>query len=316
MAVITAIAPLTWIPSHYAYPLFTHQQTNEGIEFAPFGSTQPALRLVSFDVNPSELTPGEAVEVTLQWESIAPMDRDWSVFVHLTDSAGLPVGQRDMYPGQGLIATSQLAPGLHWTEHLIIPVSPSAYSPEVATITMGLYDHSCIDKCPPMTISSGGTEATLSQVEIHSLSNSQAVPNPITFSFENELALAGYSLDPRSVKAGEQIVLMLYWQGLQAMSRNYTVSVQILGLANTKVGQEDSWPNNGNSPTSTWVPGKIIEDEISILVSSDARPGIYDIQIVVYWVDDAEEIHRLQRVTDDGRRVDDFVILTNLRVTH
>jgi hypothetical protein len=314
MAAITAASAIFWIPAHYAYPNLVQQQSIAGIEFTPSDSAQPVMSLVSFDVSPKNVTPGDSVDVKLEWESIALMNRDWSMFVHLTDSAGLPIGQRDMYPGQGLIATSQLAPGLRWTDHLIIPISTSAYSPETAKVTVGLYDYSCIDTCPPMTTSSGGKEITIGEIEIHSRSADTLAPNPVAFNFGNEIKLVGYSINPRIANPGEPIALDLYWQGLQPISRDYTISIQILGVDNVKGGQKDSWPMNGESPTSLWEPNDIQRDPSSIIVNYDAPPGLYTVQIVVYWVDENGDLQRLQQVTDDGRLVEDFVILTPLRV--
>ena len=70
------------------------------------------MRLVGYDLPGQEVRPGEQFELTLYWEILAPMERDWSVFVHLNDPViHAPVAQRDMYPGQGLLATRLLEPG-------------------------------------------------------------------------------------------------------------------------------------------------------------------------------------------------------------
>ena len=50
-------------------------------------------------------------------------------------------------------------------------------------------------------------------------------------------------------------------------------------------------------------------------LADDTPPGVYDVQIVVYWQDDSGDFTKLQRVTEDGRLLDDFILLTKVRVT-
>jgi hypothetical protein len=58
-------------------------------------------RLVGFDVS-----QGEGLHVVLYWQALAPMDRSYTVFVHLLDSAGNIAAQRDQIPGAGEFPTT------------------------------------------------------------------------------------------------------------------------------------------------------------------------------------------------------------------
>ncbi|NLE75377.1 MAG: DUF2079 domain-containing protein [Chloroflexi bacterium] len=57
-----------------------------------------AIALLGYDVRSAEGPEGPAVELTLYWQAVAPVDRPYTVFVHLTDGAGQRVAQDDAQP--------------------------------------------------------------------------------------------------------------------------------------------------------------------------------------------------------------------------
>jgi hypothetical protein len=66
---------------------------------------------------------GRSVEVDLYWRARMPVDRDYSVFVHLTDGDGRPVAQADGYPWAGAYPTSAWEPAqlVRDSYHLALP---------------------------------------------------------------------------------------------------------------------------------------------------------------------------------------------------
>jgi 4-amino-4-deoxy-L-arabinose transferase-like glycosyltransferase len=315
MGVLTALAPFLWISPRYALPpqITNPTVTEEVYDFIPPGSDSPAMRLLGYELHTYEARPGELVWVTLYWESLAPMDRNWSVFVHLQDSAGLLAGQRDTYPGLGLIATRDLEAGRRWADIYAVLVKESAYAPEELVVRVGLYDYNTCPACQRMRLMDGSDSILLGHINLLPRANPDGLPNPVSFNFQNEVELVGYQLDRRVVAPGETVILKLYWRGLRQMTQNYTFSAQILGNA-TRVAQKDSWPLDGAFPTTAWMPDEIVEDTYVLSIAEDAPSNVYDIQIVVYWVDESGSINRLQLVTPDGRLVDDFVLLTQIRI--
>jgi 4-amino-4-deoxy-L-arabinose transferase-like glycosyltransferase len=316
MAILTFASPFAWIAPRYKLPqeVITEGGANTPVEFAPPGAEQPVIRLIDYRVSPEVTHPGDGVRVTLTWESLSPMDRNWSTFIHLEDSASLLAGQRDLYPGLGLIATTDLPAGFRWQDEIVVPVQDSAYTPETLSVKVGLYDYStCPALCERMQTANGQSAVTLGEIDLLAKAGDE-IPNPVSFDFGRELELVGYVLEPRNVRPGGEFTLTLYWRGLRSMSRNYTVSVQLLGPETRIFAQKDSWPLDGALPTSAWTPGELVTDPYRLRVNPDTPPGVYDIQVVVYSADDTGVIERLQRVMADGRLVDDFVLLTRLRV--
>ena len=61
----------------------------------------------------TSVQPDQYVQIETDWLIEAPLHHDWSLFIHLTTPDGVIVGQRDVYPGGGKLATSDLAVGYY-----------------------------------------------------------------------------------------------------------------------------------------------------------------------------------------------------------
>ena len=95
------------------------------------------------------------------------------------------------------------------------------------------------------------------------------------------------------------------------MEENYTVFTHVLGEENRIWAQHDSWPKDGNAPTSTWESGQTIADEHELTIYADTPPGVYDVEIGLYL---AKTGDRLRIVGQEGRLLDDRVLLSKVRV--
>ncbi len=78
--------------------------------------------------------------IETDWQIDAPLSNDWSLFVHLVTPDGVIVGQRDVYPGGGKLATSDLSAGYTWQQPVAVSVPAAAYAPETLTVEIGWYD--------------------------------------------------------------------------------------------------------------------------------------------------------------------------------
>ncbi|NDJ36177.1 MAG: hypothetical protein GYB64_16090, partial [Chloroflexi bacterium] len=320
LAVLSIIAPFLWIMPAYRLPpqLAADAYPGESVDFTPPGASEPTMRLLGYEIDRGAVQPGGSVGVTLYWETLAPMDRPWSTFVHLQDDAGFLAGQRDTYPGLGRLATQDLEPGRRWVDQYVVPVDPAAYAPEELTVLVGLYDfRTCPVPCERMTAEGpavvGGNSAALATVTLRPAVAADT-PNPVAFDFGERIALVGYELSERTLNPGEETTVTLYWQGLREIEQNYTVSVQVLAPDNSRVAQVDRWPQNGGAPTAGWEPGAVVIDPVPVRVDPEAVPGEYRVQVVLYTLNEDGSVQRLQRLTPDGRLIDDFLILTRLRV--
>jgi hypothetical protein len=74
-------------------------------------SVGDAVVLVGYAVEPTVVTPGGVLWVTLYWEATAVPPEDYTVFVHLLDESGTLRGQGDGPPMNGYYPTSLWEPG-------------------------------------------------------------------------------------------------------------------------------------------------------------------------------------------------------------
>ena len=69
------------------------------------------IRLLGYDIDRREAGPGEWVEIELVWQALAPIDKSYTVFLHLMDPDGERVDERDRIPGANAYPTSAWEPG-------------------------------------------------------------------------------------------------------------------------------------------------------------------------------------------------------------
>jgi len=308
LGILAVSAPLAWIAPHYQPPPQISGPSGPPlVDFSPPDSSRSALRLLDASFEPDAVQPGDQVTVTLEWEVIAPLDRNWSVFIHLQDSTRLLAGQRDTYPGMGLLSTRDLPVGRHWRDTAVLNISESAYAPETLELRVGLYDYQTGER---MIAADGADSVLVGKVDL--LPRSGDVPNPVGYNYAGKMLLRGYEVDDRQVSPGNAAAVTLYWEGLAPMDTNYSVSVQLIDQNGQVAGAKDSWPLDGSAPTVTWEPGQHLEDRYEVPVFADSPPGVYDVQVIVYSVDEGGEITPLKRLMPGGRLVDDRVLLTKI----
>src|SRR5262249_55072223 len=68
---------------------------------APLARFEDGIALSSARLDRTAVRPGQRVELALEWRATGRPSRDYSVFVHLRDSADRTRFQRDRMPGDG-----------------------------------------------------------------------------------------------------------------------------------------------------------------------------------------------------------------------
>jgi hypothetical protein len=98
-----------------------------------------AIRLAGYDVASDALKPGGAAEITLHWQPITRLDRDYTTFVHLINANGDKIAQSDHRPGGVYYPTSLWKPGETLIDKHALAL-PADLGPGPYTIAVGLYD--------------------------------------------------------------------------------------------------------------------------------------------------------------------------------
>jgi hypothetical protein len=259
------------------------------------------MRLLGYDLDGVgvdgllEARPGDPVRLSLYWEAQTEMDRDWSIFFHVLDAdLDLVLATRDRYPGQGLVATSEMARGQRWIDRYVIWLDETIFAPSRAVLEVGLYDLSTGER-PPVLLEQGQAKVVDNALRFEPFeieASPGEVPNPLSYAMENKMALVGWNVEPRVVTAGGTIGLTLYWDALAPMGTDYQVSTQVVRADQLKAAQLDAAPSG--LPTSVWAKGDRIVDRRELIIDPNALPGGYDILVSVYSWEGPDTIKRLR----------------------
>ena len=112
-------------------------------------------------------THGEVLPLTLYWETTAPIDKRFTVFVHILDEKEKIWGQRDSEPGGGAKPTTTWVPGQQVVDRIGLPIQADA-APGVYQVEVGLYYPPTMER-PPVYDSSNrpqGNRLLLDPIEV------------------------------------------------------------------------------------------------------------------------------------------------------
>lgn len=92
----------------------------------PAGATNfdDQIALLGIDIPNYELQPGGVLDVTLDWQSLASMGADYTLFLQVLDSQDRIVGQVDSWPLQGTLPTSAWPVGERITDRHLVQLDP------------------------------------------------------------------------------------------------------------------------------------------------------------------------------------------------
>jgi 4-amino-4-deoxy-L-arabinose transferase-like glycosyltransferase len=99
------------------------------------------IRLVGLDLPATHVTPGQMLPVTLYWQAAGVIDKNWTVFVHLTNNQDKIIAQQDQIPGAGQFPTVGWLPNEYLVDayKLAIPADTPP-QPALYWLKIGLYN--------------------------------------------------------------------------------------------------------------------------------------------------------------------------------
>ncbi|MBL8144977.1 MAG: glycosyltransferase family 39 protein [Anaerolineae bacterium] len=307
-ALVALLTPFFIIAPAYQPPVLAADTSEAQAVFS--ADDGPVFSLLEAGVDGRYVQPGDYVQVFTRWRAEAPPGRDWSLFVHLVTPDNVIVAQRDVYPGEGLLAASDLAAGQSWDNPIAIPVPDTALAPMTLTVEAGWYHLPTGER---LMLADGSETVTLGEAELVPRSALHDAPNPVSVNFGGQLELIGYEVSDLSPAAGEQFDVTFYWRALQPIAEDYVVFTHLLDPATTTIyAGSDAQPAGWTRPTSAWQPGEIIADTHTLTVNPDTPPGIYELELGAYLPHDGR-FDRLRVWTPDGGMANDFTLLTRLR---
>lgn len=143
------VATLAIVASYgYLSPRFTDVQVGG----SPVAIMGDRMALLAYE-RQGPLLHGATVRLTLYWQSLQPMEKDYTVFVHIVDAAGQIWGQQDSMLVSGERPTSSWELGEIIEDEYQLTVDVEGPR-EGYTIELGVYDRSTGERLP---VSSGAT---------------------------------------------------------------------------------------------------------------------------------------------------------------
>ncbi len=143
--VTACLLALTLLASYgYLSPGQTETSVPE-MPLAIFGADEIAL----LDARPKIMQPvgtdttllqaGATISVTVHWQALRPLTRDYTVFLHLTDPHGQLQGQQDIMPRDNQLPTSRWRPGQIVADQYYATLKPGAPASADYRAYLGLY---------------------------------------------------------------------------------------------------------------------------------------------------------------------------------
>ena len=161
-----------------------------------------------------------------------------------------------------------------------------------------------------------GDRVSLASLEVQATERVFTAPEtkyPSGANFGDLVTLVGADLDRATVGPGETLHLTLYWQAQTSMTKSYTVFTHLLDADSRIWAQQDGIPVSGARPTTGWVPGEVIRDEVQLVVDPQAPSGDYVIEVGLYDAGDPA-LPRLSVLDEASQPIDDRVLLAEVRV--
>jgi len=268
------------------------------------------FKLIGLNV-PGEVHTGEALSVTLFWEVVASLNRDYLLRLSLVTANDHPLADAT-FPPAGQYPTWRWRPSERLRGQLDLPVPADALGGPVR-LRLQFVDAAGQSAGPPLDVA---------QVNVVAVERRFTLPvgvqHRLNVRLGDQIVLAGYDLEiggeaspqypiPNLQPPTGTLYLTLYWQALARPDHDYTVFVHLLDASGQIRAQVDRMPADGTRPTSGWVPGEVLIDRYEVSLSPDTPAGRYRLVVGMY---DPATLQRLPAIGADGQRLpDDRVLL-------
>jgi len=314
LLLVAVICPFRYIAPAYARPapLDARQvQSIPNLRNVDYGGQ---MKLLGHDLDGRAFRPAEVIDLTLYWQALRAMDKDYSVSIVLLTPDGELIGQEDSYPGLGNFPTSAWRPGETIADQAWVRVRPRTATPTIGWVGVNLYYLPTMER---LTAREGG--AVVDQVFLQPIkivpwpARQYIISNPLQVDLGNQVDLIGYDLGTSEARPGEAIALTLYWEASQDLDQDYTVFTHVIDYEDHVWAQKDSQPLGGNYPTSFWDAGDVVCDPYEITLPMDVPAGHYGLEVGLYLASTGE---RLSVLDEKGEIQENRVLLETVTVTH
>jgi hypothetical protein len=259
---------------------------------------RPGWELVGVERGKTAVTTGERVELSLWWLATAPLPPlTTRLELIRADNTGRIL--LDTQPVHGSYPFASWPTPQFVIDHISERV-PDSFQTGDYQLHLRLLD---------------GSDETVAEADLGLLQLEQAnrlftlpaMEVPLDATFGNEITLHGYNVQP----GDGDYELTLLWQAIAQPAADYTVFVHLLHPdGSCCVWQQDVAPQQGQYPTTRWVPEEVVVDSYRLELPPEVAAGSYPMEVGLYLASSGQ---RLQVVVP-GLRDGDVVNLRPLVV--
>ena len=265
--------------------------------------TNFGLNLESVQIAPRSISPGDTVQMRLNWRATAEVHPFGTVLNLTSPIDGTPYAQIDIITPNNLsnpwLTVGQLLPAIY--EFTTVPDIPVGAYP----ITLILHQPHSLDPEPI-------THPDDSNVLDRRVLDYVAVP----WAGEMSGAIIGAAFDDGillqqaqvegELMTGGTVQVTLFWGATATPTQNYTIFVHVLDEAGQFVTGADGVAFNGRYPTRGWHPGDTIPSQHTLTLPADLPASSYHIKVGLYLPSNGE---RLTATNAAGKQPPDKAIL-------
>lgn len=249
------------------------------------------------------------LDLRLAWFTKKPLSVNYNVSLRLTDAHGQWLRQLDTQPGFGFLPSSGWNAG-DWTPDWLALRLPELDPTVAYPLLVQLYDVAA-PQSPVLTRRLGKVEWVDDEWLFQVSESDFDLPAGIlgkTAVINDEIKLLGYELAQNEASA----TITLYWQALANGQIDYTRFAHLLSPepGQPPLAQNDSYPVFNTYPTSQWMTGEIVKDEV-VLDLAGLPAGEFDVVVGFY----DGELQRITAVAEDGTPLPNNLLqLTKLKI--
>ena len=123
----------------------------------------------------------------------------------------------------------------------------------------------------------------------HASAEGLDIPQRVNGSFAapgGNVELLGYAVRPHDVAPGQVVEVTLYLSARQRLTDTYSLGLWLVSAIpgdTLRLAGLDTWPGNGNYPTTVWKPGEIVQEVYRVTIPSGVeRAQAWAIQLNMY----------------------------------
>ncbi|MDW8268758.1 MAG: DUF2142 domain-containing protein [Anaerolineae bacterium] len=283
-ALVAAVLALVLViaPAYRRPPLVTATAVPTAARIPPVVFAE-RWQLLGLALTPTTIRPGEAFDLTLYWQALAPTATNASLFLRLWGPGDRVVAQWDTYPGGGNFPTSLWPVGPVVVDRYRLTAPPDAPAPTLLRLDVGFYEYTTRSPYPRRETAAFGPLPGLAGLRVLPADEPTfSIPQPTAFTFGESIRLLGFGLSSARVRAGEDFILDLYWQATAPVAEDWQVFIHLLDAEGRWQVGDDGPPREGWWPTSAWEPSQVVHDPHVFDLPVHLPPGRYTLAVGLY----------------------------------